>query len=63
MGQVHRLAMIVEAVSNAITVLQKIENSNIKKTIYVKFIRKVDIHLKETRYAKVISDFSTKVLL
>lgn len=50
--------MIIEAVSNAQTVLQEIGEANIHK-IDEEFIRKVDIHLKETRYAKVISESST----
>lgn len=50
--------MIIEAVSNAQTVLQEIGEANIHK-IDEEFISKVDIHLKETRYAKVISESST----
>lgn len=50
--------MIIEAVSNAQTVLQEIGEANIQK-FDEEFIRKVDIQLKETRYAKVISESST----
>lgn len=50
--------MIIEAVSNAQTILQEIGEANIQK-FDEECIRKVDIQLKETRYAKVISESST----